>query len=364
MNICLIGDNLTTLTLAKNLANKQINVSIYCKGNKKSKLYSRTIGISKDNFDFFNKEIIKIRKKGAWKIEQIEVLSEKYKDKKILNFENLSQNIFFMIQNLKVYKLLNGDLKKNKFFKRFIIKNDNFFKNILNEKKYDLIINCENNSISKIYFNDRIKKNYNSSACTTIIEHQNIKNSTARQIFTKKGPIAFLPISSTKTSVVFSIMNDGNHYEDKKIKELICYYNNHYKIKKINKLEKFDLTLSIAKKYYYKNIMAFGDTLHKIHPLAGQGFNMTLRDIKIFSKIIQERIDLGLRLESSVYEEFERSTKHLNFFFSFGVDFIYEFFKFDNKYKNNYSNHLLKFVVRNKTINKLISNYADKGNTI
>ena len=40
--------------------------------------------------------------------------------------------------------------------------------------------------------------------------------------------------------------------------------------------------------------MAFGDSLHKIHPLAGQGFNMTLRDIKILSNIIQNRIDLGL----------------------------------------------------------------------
>ena len=361
MNICLIGDNLTTLTLAKNLVNKQINVSIYCNSNKKSKFYSRTIGISKDNFDFFNNKIIKIENKLLWKIEQIEVLSEKFENKKILNFD---QNIFFMIQNHKVYKLLNNDLKKNKYFKKTIIKKKTFFKNILKEKNYDLIINCENNSISKTYFNERIKKNYNSSAYTSIIEHQNIKNSIARQIFTKKGPIAFLPISNTKTSVVFSIMNNGHHYEDKEIKELINHYNNFYKIKKINNFEKFDLSLSIAKRYYYKNIMAFGDTLHKIHPLAGQGFNMTLRDIRILSKIIQERVDLGLRLDSSVYEEFENTTKHLNLFFSFGIDFIYQFFKFDNKYKNNYLNHLLKFVIKNKMINKLISNYADKGNTI
>ena len=38
--------------------------------------------------------------------------------------------------------------------------------------------------------------------------------------------------------------------------------------------------------YYHQNIVAFGDCLHKIHPLAGEGFNMTIRDIKVISKII------------------------------------------------------------------------------
>ena len=57
MNICLIGDSLTTLALAKNLVNKKIKVSVYCKKNPKKESISRTIGISKDNLDFFNKEI-------------------------------------------------------------------------------------------------------------------------------------------------------------------------------------------------------------------------------------------------------------------------------------------------------------------
>ena len=107
--------------------------------------------------------------------------------------------------------------------------------------------------------------------------------------------------------------------------------------------------------------MAFGDSLHKIHPLAGQGFNMTLRDIKNFSKIIQNRIDLGLPLDHSIYSEFEKKTKHLNFIFSSSIDFIHEFFKFDNKYKNIYSKNLLKFIGGNKFLNKLISKYADQG---
>jgi 2-octaprenyl-6-methoxyphenol hydroxylase len=95
--------------------------------------------------------------------------------------------------------------------------------------------------------------------------------------------------------------------------------------------------------------------------LAGQGFNMNLRDIKILSEIIQNRIDLGLPLDCSVYDEFEKTTKHYNFIFSFGVDFIHEFFKIDNQFKSNYSNKLLKLVNSNKLFNNLVSKYADKG---
>ncbi len=76
--------------------------------------------------------------------------------------------------------------------------------------------------------------------------------------------------------------------------------------------------------YYHKNILAFGDLLHRIHPLAGQGFNMIIRDIRDLSKIIQDKIELGIQLDSIILEEFEKKTKNSNFIFSNGVDFIYE----------------------------------------
>ena len=365
MNICLIGDSLTSLALAKNLINKNINVYLYCKKSKKSIFQSRTIGISKNNFDFFNKEIIKFRKNIFWKIKGIEIYSEKLKDEKILNFENNGEELFLIAKNHEIYQLLDRDLKKNKLFKKILIKNSNFYKKILNEKKYELIINCDgNNKISKNFFYNKINKNYNSYAYTTIINHQYIKNDKAIQIFTKIGPIAFLPISNFKTSIVFSVINKKITFSEKEIKNLIYQYNKNYKIKSFSKLEKFELNFSVARKYFYKNLMNFGDSLHKIHPLAGQGFNMTLRDIKILSKIIKERVDLGLQVDHSVYEDFEKKTKHFNFIFSSGNDFIYEFFKFDNNYKNNYLNQLVKFLGKNKLFNSIASKYANQGLSI
>ena len=35
------------------------------------------------------------------------------------------------------------------------------------------------------------------------------------------------------------------------------------------------LKFSLLRNYSFKNILSFGDLLHKVHPLAGQGFNMT-----------------------------------------------------------------------------------------
>ena len=59
------------------------------------------------------------------------------------------------------------------------------------------------------YFNlllnqNKINKNYNSKAYVSTINHSKIENRAAIQIFTKYGPIAFLPISKNQTSIVFS----------------------------------------------------------------------------------------------------------------------------------------------------------------
>jgi len=73
MNICLIGDSLTSLALAKNLINKNIKVFVYYKNTKNSSFQSRTIGISKNNFDFFDKEIINFISENGGQVYEIEL---------------------------------------------------------------------------------------------------------------------------------------------------------------------------------------------------------------------------------------------------------------------------------------------------
>ena len=55
----------------------------------------------------------------------------------------------------------------------------------------------------------------------------------------------------------------------------------------MDKIDSFELKALNLRSYYHKNILAFGDLLHKVHPLAGQGYNMTIRDIMVITKIIK-----------------------------------------------------------------------------
>tara|TARA_B100000787_G_scaffold159456_1_gene137594 strand:- start:2248 stop:3345 length:1098 start_codon:yes stop_codon:yes gene_type:complete len=362
MNICIIGDGLTSLSLAKNLINKKINVHIYQKKTTKNLTSNRSIGVSKSNLEFFEKEILKLPKKIIWKIKEIEIYSEKLKKDKILNFQNNKNDLFYMLKNEKLYKLLSNELLKNKFFKKTIIKQENFYEKLIKKNSYDLIINCDqNNFISKKYFNKRIDKDYKNLAYTTILKHEKLENNSAIQVFTNFGPIAFLPISNTKTSVVFSLDIKNKIYADREILEQINKHNPKFKIKKISKLSCFNLKFSNLRNYYYKNILAFGDLLHRIHPLAGQGFNMTIRDIKNLSEIIQHKIDLGLQLDTLILEQFQKKTKNRNFIFSSGIDFVYEFFNFDKKNKGKNLNKILKYLGTNKSFINSIIKFADKG---
>ena len=362
MNVCIIGDGLTSLSLAKNLINKKINVDLYQQKKIENLLSRQTIGVAKNNLDFFKKEIIKFSSKDVWEIKKIEIYTEKLKNQKLLNFENNKNNLFYMIKTDKFYKLLNIKLLKSKLFKKILIKNNNFYEKLLKEKKYELIINCEkNNELSKKYFSKKINKDYCNTAYTTILRHKKLNNNTATQIFTKNGPIAFLPISNIETAVVCSLEIKNKEYSIAEILDLIKKNNPKFKIKKIFKFSRFQLKSSNLRNYYYKNVLAFGDLLHRIHPLAGQGFNMTIRDIKILSEIIQNKIDLGMQLDSLIFEQFEKKTKHKNFIFSNGIDFIYEFFNFDKKTKDNNLSKILRFIGKNKYLNKTLIKFADNG---
>ena len=91
------------------------------------------------------------------------------------------------------------------YFKRKLSSSKNL--SFIND--YELIINTDYfHIITKKYFSKKIVKEYNSFAYTTVIKHQKIVNNIAVQIFTKKGPLAFLPISNTETSIVYSVHNE------------------------------------------------------------------------------------------------------------------------------------------------------------
>ncbi len=355
MRVCILGSGLTALTLAKALVNQNIFVDLIS-SNKNNKInHSRTIGISKSNFNYFNRNITNIEK-ISWKLKKIEIYTDKNKNEKILNFENSDEQLFSIIKNYKLYEVLDKNLNKNKYFKKIKSK-----KKLIKQEKYNLIVNTEyNNIFTKKYFSKKIEKSYKSYAHTTVINHEKISNQIAVQVFTKIGPLAFLPLSKNKTSIVYSIYNSKD-IDRKKIINLINQNNIKYKIKKFEKIENFELKSFNLRSYYHNNILAFGDLLHRIHPLAGQGFNMTIRDVNLFINIIKNKIDLGLPIDNSVNYEFEKNFKHKNYIFSNSIDLVQEFFNFERKFNNNILSKSVKILGKNRFINKLFTEVADKG---
>ena len=351
MRVCILGENLTSLTLAKALINLKIQTDIVSNYKSKHYLKSRSLGISQSNLDFFNYNILDI-KKLSWKINKIEIFTDNNLDKNLLNFENNKKDLFLIVKNYKLFNILKKKLKSSKYFKK---------KKFFLKDNYDLIINCDlNHSLTKKFFFKKLEKDYKGAAYTTIIQHKKTFNHSATQIFTKLGPIAFLPLNENQTSIVYSV-NKKNTFNDNYIKSLIKKFNPKYEITKILKIENFKLKSFSLRYYYYNNILAFGDLLHKIHPLAGQGFNMTLRDINLLIKIIKKKISLGIQLDSLVCQEFETKIKHKNFIFSQGIDFIYEFFNFERKTENELLNKSIYLLGKNKSLIKAFTKIADEG---
>ena len=362
MNICLIGFGIPSLILANILAKKNIKISIFDEGKTNNKFSNRTIGITKNNISYLENEKIVIRN-NAWKINNIKIFNELQDQKELLNFGTTNDKLFSVIKNSDLVNLLIKIVKKNKLIKIIKSKKLSFYNSIIkNQNRFDLVINFnQNNRISKEIFYKRENRNYDSFAFTSLMKHKKCDNRTAYQIFTKNGPIAFLPCSNAETSIVYSFLKKNKSFSDKKIFDLILKYNKKYFVKSFSKLEKFELKGSLLKNYFYKNILCFGENIHKIHPLAGQGLNMTIRDIKILSDLIDYKIDHGLSLDQSLLKEFESRTRHLNYLYVSSIDFIHEFFKLDNKFKNTYSKKLFNFLESNTLFKKYSIMLADKG---
>ena len=359
MKICIIGNNLTSLILAKNLLKKKIKVDIFLNKIDLKYFSTRTIGITDKNTKILESTFPKIKNLG-YPIREIKIYKDKNAKEDILSFSDLNKNQFYTFKYDKLYEFIKKSFKKERNFNKFNLKK-NIDLNIL-QKKYDLIVDTDlSNKLAKKKFSRKIKKNYLSKAFTVIIKHKNTPNKIARQIFTAYGPLAFLPLASNETSVVFSIKNQNFNIDKNYFKKLVENYNNFYDGLKFKEIKFFNINFSLMRNYHFKNILAFGDKLHKIHPLAGQGFNMNLRDIEDLLNIVDDRVKLGLPLDINLLKEFESLKKYKNFIFANSIDFVYEIFEFEKKVPDIISNRIFKIIKKSNIIPKYSSKIANEG---
>jgi len=374
--ICIIGGSLTGLVTALSLSKLNCEIDLITGNLHKNWKSNRTIALSENNFDFLKKlNIPNLLKNEIWICSKMKLYTETEKEKFSeifeLNKKEKNENIFYMLENSKMMKFMINKIKKIKsvsliknktvssIFNSGLLKSVKFKNNI---SKYNLIIICSgyNSTLVKELFTDKIIENsYKEFAITAILEHKSLNNNIARQIFLDNEIFAMLPISKTKTSIVWSIKDFMKKRSDFFLKNKIkLYASNYLKNIKFNaKMEKKDLNFLIRKKYYLDRTLLFGDALHLMHPFVGQSFNMTLRDLKCLEKILRERIDLGLDIGSAdVLLEFSKETKPRNFSFSLGSDLLKNMLSFKES-----RNNIFKILNKSNFAKNIIFDVANKG---
>lgn len=148
---------------------------------------------------------------------------------------------------------------------------------------------------------------YQQQAIVTSVVTEKPLNKTAYQIFTDTGPIALLPLAqgSNEASLIWST---DEEYGQKILKLERNLLMKELKLKTENRfgeiscnedINYFPLHQLHAKKFYKGRSILVGDSAHTIHPLAGQGLNLGIADVKELSELLTSANRYGRAL----YEE-------------------------------------------------------------
>ncbi len=146
---------------------------------------------------------------------------------------------------------------------------------------------------------------YQQSALIANVTCQYHHQGKAFERFTEYGPIAMLPMSSFgknnsakgRCSLVWTLPPE-------QAKQLAALNENDFstaltesfgtwlgKVTSVGKRDIYPLKLVQAKEQIYHRMALIGNALHTIHPIAGQGFNLGVRDVKQLAELINQTLD-------------------------------------------------------------------------
>ena len=129
----------------------------------------------------------------------------------------------------------------------------------------------------------------------------------------------------------------------------------------VGNTQSYPLRLTLKKHYYKNNVIILGDGLHVVHPLAGQGFNLVLRDIKKLNELISKNLKLGLPIKNSnIPRDLSEVRKPENLLIGIGIDTTRKFFK-SNKYLDPIKENILDSFSKSKLLRKLTKRVANLG---
>ncbi|MGB8397665.1 ubiquinone biosynthesis hydroxylase [Bradyrhizobium sp.] len=175
---------------------------------------------------------------------------------------------------------------------------------------------------------------YDQSGIVVTVGHERDHHGRAEEHFLPAGPFAILPLTGKRASLVWT----ENRKEAARIValaadefhgELERRFGLHLgEIRALDKPRVFPLGYFVARAFIAERLALVGDAAHVIHPIAGQGLNMGLKDVAALAEVVVDAARLGIDLgQASVLERYQRwrrfdtmamglATNSLNFLFS------------------------------------------------
>ncbi|WP_022709052.1 ubiquinone biosynthesis hydroxylase [Bartonella bovis] len=147
---------------------------------------------------------------------------------------------------------------------------------------------------------------YKQTAIICTIEHEKPHHGQAIQHFFPAGPFALLPLKGNRSTIVWNEDHQTAQYylkADPLIFEIELEKRIGHRFGKLTwdgERQGFPLTLSLAYSCIKPRFALVGDAAHTIHPIAGQGLNLGLRDSAALAEIIIETARLGLDIGSII----------------------------------------------------------------
>jgi 2-octaprenyl-6-methoxyphenol hydroxylase len=147
---------------------------------------------------------------------------------------------------------------------------------------------------------------YKQVAISTTIAHERSHGGVAHELFLKDEPFAILPVTGNRSNIVWIVPQQrADAYLALSDRAFL------HEIKKrfgdfLGELSlaaprwRYPLGFLHAEKYTAHRFALIGDAAHGIHPIAGQGLNLGLRDIAALTQVLVESARLGLDMGDDI----------------------------------------------------------------
>ena len=262
-----------------------------------------------------------------------------------------------IIQNDKILNLLNNQLKNIITYDSLVTntKYDDFERRLYLQDKTcvrtNLVLSADgnNSNLRKLSSINTISKNTNHIAISGFLRQSKKHDFIAKQVFSKLGPIGLLPHS--QQDIVNFVLSVNKNKAQKILaspnpENFICHELNNFfidlnltfspleQVENNNyKLSEWPLNLNSILNPTANRIILLGDAAHSIHPLAGQGLNLSIEDCVSSINAIKNNIKFGSDLgDLNVMEYYKKERLPNTLAMTAITDFLFYGFTSDSEY--------------------------------